>query len=366
MVEPRNPFTPAFGVVPPVMAGRQSILDNMHRAFEEGPGNPNLSTILVGARGTGKTVCLTCIANEASACGWITASTIALPGMLEDIYEAALRASSQLVDAHGSPRLSSLTVGPISASWERETDEAGNWRTRMTRLLDALDELEVGLLICVDEVRANLDEMIRLAAVYQLFVQEGRRVALVMAGLPYHVDQLLTDASVSFLRRSQQHRLGRIADADVKGALRKTVEESGKRFDGEALDSCVDAIGGFAYMLQLVGYRTWTESGQEATITSTHAQRGIRAAQEEMEAHVLTTTYYDLSDGDLRFLRAMLPDKGSSRLADIAKRMGVKSNYASRYKSRLLAQGVIGERARNVFEFDIPGFREYLERMEED
>ncbi len=62
----------------------------------------------------------------------------------------------------------------------------------------------------------------------------------------------------------------------------------------------------------------------------------------------------------------MLPDKGSSRLADIAKRMGVKSNYASRYKSRLLAQGVIGERARNVFEFDIPGFREYLERMEED
>lgn len=365
MEEARNPFTPAFGVVPPVMAGRQSILDAMRRAFDAGPGDPNLSTILIGARGTGKTVCMTCISQEASAQGWITASTTAIPGMLEDIYEASRRECIKLLgDRTSGSRLSSLTVGPVSAGWEYAEPERGNWRTRMTILLDQLQELGTGLLISVDEVQADLQEMVTLAAVYQLFVRENRRVALVMAGLPYHVDRLLTDKSVSFLRRSQQHRLGRIADADVRNALRLTIEEAGKSIEDEALEQCVEAVDGFAYMLQLVGYRTWMESGSHATITLSDARWGIRAAQEEMEDHILATTYYDLSDGDVRFLRAMLPDADTSTLADISKRMGVTSNYATKYKSRLLAQGIIGERGRNVFGFDIPGFREYLTKME--
>ena len=38
----------------------------------------------------------------------------------------------------------------------------------------------------------------------------------------------------------------------------------------------------------------------------------------------------------------MLPDSGPSRISEIAKRMGVASNYASQYKRRLLEDGVIG------------------------
>ena len=45
----RNPFTPSFGMVPPFMAGRGKLLDEMSRAFEDGLGNPNLSTIIIGA-----------------------------------------------------------------------------------------------------------------------------------------------------------------------------------------------------------------------------------------------------------------------------------------------------------------------------
>lgn len=37
----------------------------------------------------------------------------------------------------------------------------------------------------------------------------------------------------------------------------------------------------------------------------------------------------------------MLPDSGPSRVSEIAKRMGVASNYASQYKRRLLEDGVI-------------------------
>ena len=46
-----NPFTPTFGKVPSVAAGRDEILADMQYAFENGSGDPILSTILIGPRG---------------------------------------------------------------------------------------------------------------------------------------------------------------------------------------------------------------------------------------------------------------------------------------------------------------------------
>ena len=79
---------------------------------------------------------------------------------------------------------------------------------------------------------------------------------------------------------------------------------------------------------------------------------------------MLDATYQELSEGDLRFLTAMLEDEGASRVSDIAHRLGVTSGYAAQYKRRLLEQGVIGERGRGIIDFDIPFFREYLEGLE--
>lgn len=354
-----NPFTPAFGTIPAIVVGREAILRDMRAAFVAGPGNPNLSTILIGARGTGKTVCMSCIATEAMEEGWICIRTSAMAGMLDDLYQQALRVAREHLPESGS-HLTSLSLGPVSASWDSPATLSGNWRTRMSDILDLLAEKGIGLLITVDEVRADVSEMVELAAVYQLFVVEQRRVGLVMAGLPYHVHQLLNDESVSFLRRSMQRQLGRVSDADVRRALRKTFERSGKSIDDDALAHCVTAIEGFPYMLQLVGYRTWEES-DETSVGIVDACRGVDAAREDMEQHIYRSTYRDLSDKDIAFLEAMLEDPEESKLADISQRMGVRSNYATKYKSRLLAQGIIGERERsNVLGFDIPGFRDYL------
>ena len=55
--------------------------------------------------------------------------------------------------------------------------------------------------------------------------------------------------------------------------------------------------------------------------------------------------YRELFEQDVQFLEAMLPDSGDvSSISNVAKRMGVSSNYASKYRARLIEQGVIGER----------------------
>ena len=357
----RNPFTPTFGKVPPYMAGRHDILEAMGQAFENGPGNPNLSSIIIGPRGSGKTTLLACIADEALAHGWIAAKTSALPGMLDDILERAREAASEFTTPERSARVKGVGIAQVlEIEFDRTTADSGNWRTRMNKLLDALAEHDIGLLITVDEVRTDLDEMILLAATYQHFVQEDRKVALVMAGLPHQVSELIDDKSVSFLRRARQHRLSRIGDADIESAFRKTALEAGGQIDDDALLACVDASEGFPYMMQLVGFWTW-DSALEERITLADAQRGIRLARQEIKEGVFDATYRELSNGDLQFLRAMLPDEHGSTLADVSTRMGVKSNYSSKYKTRLLNRGIIGERANGLLDFDLPGFRKYLQ-----
>lgn len=356
-----NPFTPTFGMIPPFMAGREALIEDISNAFSNGIGDPNLSTIISGARGTGKTAMLSFMAEEAASQGWIAANTTAADGMLEDILDQATFAARDFLEALGGRRLRGVTIGQfVGIEWENEKPRAGNWRAQMNALLDQLKEHDIGLLITVDEVRADLDEMKQLARVYQHFVREGRKVALLMAGLPHAVSALLSSDDVSFLRRARKHSLGRIPDDDIRDAMRLTIEQGGRHVASQALDTAVEAIDGFPYMMQLVGFRIWAENPREDEITEADVVHGVHLARKEMVEGIVEYTYRELSKGDRRFLLAMLPDERGSFLADVAQRMGVKSNYASQYKRRLLEQGVIGEPQAGYVRFDMPMLREYL------
>ena len=272
-----NPFTPGFGSAPLYLAGRKGLLEDMHRAFERGKGDPNLSTIIIGPRGTGKTALLSRIAQDASASGWVTASVSAVPGMLDDVIERTCESAEELLDNSEHLRLKGVTfVQSVGLEFDRAQRLQGNWRSKMNAVLKQLDRYETGLLITVDEVQADLDEMIQLASVYQHFVQEGRRVALLMAGLPSNVSSLISSKYVSFLRRARQRHLGRIADVEVASAFRKTVLAAGGEIDDEGLDLAVSSIDGFPYMMQLVGYWTWEESAS-SSIGLADVERGAFA-----------------------------------------------------------------------------------------
>ena len=234
----------------------------------------------------------------------------------------------------------------------------------MTDLIERLNCRGTGLLITVDEVQANLGEMIAFASIYQHFVREERKVALLMAGLPSHVSALVSNKAVSFLRRAKKYRLGRVSDAEVTIALRKTVESHGRSIEDEALAAAVRAIDGFPYMMQLVGFQLWDEAVGE-TITENDARSAIPLAYSDFEESVLDATYRELSNGDLDFLHAMLvDDEGESLVVEIAERLGKSQAHARVYKARLLEQGVIEEGRRGYVAFALPHLREYL--MERD
>ena len=76
--------------------------------------------------------------------------------------------------------------------------------------------------------------------------------------------------------------------------------------------------------------------------------------------------WFELSEAGKSFLLAMAKDPEMTRQADLAGRLHKASGHVSRYKKRLLQQGVIQERSKGLLEFCLPGFREYfLERIAE-
>jgi predicted AAA+ superfamily ATPase len=65
----KNPFYPNYGIEPAVLIGRDKVFDDFLYGIENGPGDPNRSTVIRGPRGTGKTVILKEMANRVGEIG---------------------------------------------------------------------------------------------------------------------------------------------------------------------------------------------------------------------------------------------------------------------------------------------------------
>ena len=359
---PYNPFTPNFGQIPPHIAGRDSVISEVLSALEQGTGHPAQTSVFVGARGSGKTALLSYFAEEAASRGWLSVNTTCIPGIREDLIQQIQITAQEFLPKTKGSRLTSVAVGNVlSASWEREEERTPNWRTQISKVIDFLAEHDTGLLITVDEVTPRLDEMVEIAAVYQLLLREKKKVALFMAGLPSEISALLNDRSVSFLRRASQYTLGRIEDYEIERAFLKTIGDAGKTIEQAALREAVATIDGFPYMMQLVGFRAFEATGEKKRITTAAVRDGVRLARLDFESRVLEATVQELSDGDRAFLFAMLTDREISAVSDIEKRLKKNSGYVSRYRARLLEAGVIESAGRGRVKFALPAMREYLE-----
>lgn len=357
----KNPFTTNFGKVPVYFAGREDVISEITCMFEG--DEETACCLLVGARGTGKTALLTYFSNIAQRLGWISANVSAIPGMLQDIIQQTETAASHLLEPSKKRTLKSIGVSGIGTiEWDNSFEDTTNWRGKMTSLLDALNDQGTGLLITVDEVTVSLPEMVELVVVFQHFVREERKVALLMAGLPYNVEALIRGESTSFLRRADRFDLDPLADYEVKEAFKLTVEEGGKVIDDAALDSAVERIGGFPFMFQLMGYRAWRASGERGFISEGDIYSGAEHAAKQMEQKVFDATFAELSKADKNFLIAMLDDDTVSTRKSLMERLHKPSSHISTYKNRLIQAGLIGENIDGAFYFAMPGLREYLHK----
>ena len=361
-----NPFKPTAGKRPPVLIGRDAVIEDFIEGLDNGAGAPGRLMLLVGNRGCGKTVLLRELQSVATERGWAVISDTASLGLCDRLADA-LRS--------GKPHVASMEVGPSFGRMSIETARAKG-ETLRTLANDRLKKLASGkgILIAIDEAQsASIEELATLAVLYQQVLGdqdatglpdgEQRGLALVLAGLPSMVDDLLEERSVTFLRRAQQRTLGMIPLPEVRDAYRETVEASGFSLADDVAEYAADKSMGHPYMVQLVGYYMWraaTRRGATA-ITLDDVNLGYRDAVSEFFEAVDAPLYYGLRSPQRLFIEAMARDEqGPSQMADIIKRCDRTQSWASKYRASLIRERVIEPAGYGLVRFCIPLLGEYI------
>ncbi|MCI0142590.1 hypothetical protein KNN17_13490 [Arthrobacter bambusae] len=75
---------------------------------------------------------------------------------------------------------------------------------------------------------------------------------------------------------------------------------------------------------------------------------------------VVESALSDISDKDCKFLDAMALQDGPSVAGQIGNIMKAKPNVVSKYRKRLIAEGLIESAGHGKVVFAIPGLRPYL------
>lgn len=358
-------FSPSFGNRPAYLVGREQVIRNFIDGLSSRPGSKDRAIVMLGQRGSGKTVLLWELFDRASALGYVVATpTIVSDGMLDRIVEKVQEQGSRYEEQKPRAHVSGATVGAFGFSagleFTREVQETKTPEYRLTLLARRLSKQGRGILILIDELQANSDEVRRLVAVYQEMVGEGLDVALVLAGLPGAVSATLNDRVLTFLNRARKVSLPPLALSDIDAFYQSAFAELGVVMDDTMRKQAVEATQGSPYLLQLVGHGITTRAAADGSVSADALAAALEAAQLDFENDVCETTLAALSDRDIDFLHAMSVDDGPSAIGDIAGRMQVTADYAQKYRKRLIDAGVIEPAGRGRVTFAVPYLGDYL------
>ncbi len=367
-----SPFSPTFGVNPPLIAGRQPVVAALADAFDSGPGGAGRASLLTGNRGTGKTVMLNEAEAQAIERGWLVISETATRGLLDRLTTEALpRLADKLRQApRERTRIAGVTLPAGLGGIDLDLPAPytpGGFRTQLEALTDALAERGTGVLITIDEVhsKAARDDIDVLCAVIQHAFREGRDVVFVTAGLPAAVQDLLSSDVSTFLRRARRLVLGPISIDLAQDAIRVPIEAAGRQIAAEDARYAADASFGYPYLTQVIGDQIWRQNPSSERITRRHVRDGVVAGVGEFSVAVHEPAFNDLSEMDREFVKAMAVDLRESKTGDIATRLGKTTSYIAPYRNRLWVAGIIEPSRYGYVRFAIPYLREFVKWNED-
>lgn len=364
----RSPFAPTFGSWPPVLAGRSDLEDELSIALSDGPRHEWYTTLIVGSRGTGKTVALSLAVDVANQLGFHTIYELAQPGMLN-------RVAAQLAELEGKPvkrrRKVSATLGVPGAS-VTATSETLPDIDRSLEFRAALESAtrrvvgagSAGILLAVDEIHdVELAELSVLGGALQILSRMGELpVAFVGAGLP-DIDQLVLDSTgTTFLERCARYDTGALTPAQTRRALEEPFVEAGVEYSRAGMDVALAATAGHPFAIQAIGHHIWAKHGDpRKQIAEATFAAGTERAISSMGRQVAQPVWKRLSDQDRQFVRAMAAyGEDVVPVSYLAIELERTNKWVSRYRDRLIKASVVSSAGRGLVSFTHPAFRPWV------
>ena len=313
-----NPFKPTAGKMPPILIGRQSIIDDFKEGLENGAGAPGRLMLITGQRGYGKTVMLTELGRVAKDAGWEVISETASEGMCDRLVSALVRSGMKLRGVNVQPSIG--VSGILNASLG-------------------------GASFSVDQVALTLREVVnqRLAK-----MPRGK-------GIVFTIDEAHA-ASMA----------GLVAYPDVRSAYIEVVREGGLAIDSEVAELAAEASDGYPYMIQLVGYYMWraAEVRGSKEIEEADVIQGKKDALVLFDDAVCAPLFDGLTAAQKLFVKAVAKEAPQpAKVSEIANRAHRSASWVSKYRASLIKERVVESAGYGLVRLSASHLAEYVQSL---
>lgn len=353
-VPPPNLFTPDFGQEPHLAVGRDALDRSLRAGLGGGPRDHRFTSLLLGPRGSGKTVMLNAMRDAARESGWLVlpldASTDGIHDRIGEYIEWAQETYEALPDVTGSGReeRSSTRFRMLPFEWQREVvkEVRPRWglRRKLTALAAHAAQHDSAVLLIVDELHSGeRAELRRMAADLQHITKnEQLPLAFMGAGLSEMKHTLLEDRRMTFFQRCNREDMPLLTKVDAERFLAKTVHDAGGAFEGEALEMIASAAGTLPFRMQLVGHYSWLLADAPLRpIGERSAASAVEATNQTMHDQVALPTWHSLNGTEQAFMRSLAELGGTAAPPSIAERVAVDPSTLSRAERHLDNAGCI-------------------------
>lgn len=388
-MDPRtNPYAPGAGTLPPELAGRNEIIEQVSIQLDRcRSGLAYRSFLMVGLRGVGKTVLLNHLSLETEAKKFAVVSIEtpekrSLPALIIPALRSALLRLNHL-SAAGDMGKKALRVlgGFISAMKLKYKDiefgldlgsepgvaDSGDLESDLVDLFIQLGlaakEKNTALVLFIDEVQyIEENEFAALIMALHKATQKQLPIALVGAGLPQLVGQ--AGRAKSYAERLFLYpEIGPLPEEAAKDAIEVPAKKLGVYYQPDALSEILAQTKGYPYFLQEWGKHCW-QCAQSSPITGDDAKSATVLAISELDASFFRVRFDRLTPGEKKYLRAMAElGAGPHRSGDIAHLLKKEVQTVAPTRANLINKGMIFSPEHGDNSFTVPLFDGYMKRV---
>ncbi|MGB0506791.1 MAG: AAA family ATPase [Pikeienuella sp.] len=381
----RNPFAPGAGSQPPELAGRDEIIDDAITALKRTKiGRHARSQMLLGLRGTGKTVLLNKIENEAEDNGYLTSVIEAPEGkpLAELLYpkmQQVLRklsfiesAKTKTHDAMKALRsfasVFKVQIGDLSVSVDPEPGVADSGYLEydlpdmFVAIGTAAKAAGKGWCLLIDEVQyLNEKELAALIVAIHKIGQKQLPIIFFGAGLP-QLAGLSGDAKSYAERLFSYPRIGALDEESALRAVKGPINDEGQEITSRALSKIREITEGYPYFLQEWGFQSWN-TADKSPIDVSDIESATEDALSRLDDGFFQVRFDRLTPKERDYVVAMAElGKGPYRSSEVAERLGEPPSKLGPRRAQIIAKGMIYSPQYGDIDFTVPMFDDYLRR----
>jgi hypothetical protein len=345
--------------------------------------------MLLGLRGTGKTVLLNEVGKIAKAEGLLVSKVespeseslarLLYPEMRKIIRSLSAVAAAKHIAGRGLKGLRNfasvfkIDVAGVEIGVEAEDSEpgfadSGDIQYDLPDLFEVIGQAAQaagkGWVLLIDEVQylSESDLSALIVAIHRMS-QEGLPILMVGAGLP-QVAKLAGEAKSYAERLFVYPSVGALDQSSAMQAVQKPIVDEDASIDPVALDSIVNRTRGYPFFLQEWASTAWNNAdGPE--ISALDVDHSYAETLASLDAGFFRVRIDRLTKSEVQFVRTMseLGD-GPYAMSDIAKAMGRSPTSLGPTRANIIAKGMIYSSDHGYLNFTVPLFAEYMRRQD--